>query len=90
MLKFLATEKSVYLIFIIAIDKNGSINTRLCSMFNQQLLTGTSIIKHWAERNSRGSTQYNGKAMEDIINLFNSNIDEQAAKLFLDKCLKDS
>lgn len=62
LLAFLSEEKSVYLIFVVAIDENRHISTRLCSMYHQQLLAGTRIIKHWAGRNSRGVTQYDGKA----------------------------
>ena len=70
-----------------AIDKNKHISTRLCSMYNQQLLSGTRIIKHWAGRNSRGVTQYDGKSLEEIVFNFNPDIDTVAAQDFLTKCL---
>lgn len=89
LLSFLSTEKSVYLVYIVAIDENEEISTRLCSMYNRQLLTETRIIKHWAGRNSRGVTQYSGKALEDIVNSFDSTIDVELAMHFLDKCLAE-
>lgn len=89
MLSFLATEKSVYLVYIVAIDSGKKIRTRLCSMYNQQLLSGTRIMKHWAGRNSRGVTQYDGTSLEQIINGFDAKIDRVLAKQFLDKCLED-
>lgn len=89
MLSFLATEKSVYLVYIVAIDSDKKIRTRLCSMYNRQLLLGTRIMKHWAGRNSRGVTQYDGTSLEQIINEFDTKIDEGLAKQFLDKCLED-
>ena len=80
LLAFLSTEKSVYLIFVVTIDENSTIQTRLCSMFNRQLLAGTRVIKHWAGRNSRGVTQYDGKALEFIVKDFDSTIDYEASQ----------
>lgn len=87
LLSFLSTEKSVYLIYVVAINKDRTIQTRLCSMFNRQLLSGTRIMKHWAGRNSRGVTQYDGKALESVIENFDSSIDPDAAQNFLSDCL---
>ncbi len=89
LLSFLSEEQSVYLIFIVAIDKNEQISTRLCSMYNRQLLSATRIISHWAGRNSRGVTQYLGKALEDIVSDFDRSIDVEQAYQFLDDCLAD-
>lgn len=88
LLSFLSREKSVYLIYVVAIDKNRRINTRLCSMYNQQLLSGTRIIKHWAGRNSRGVTQYDGKSLEEIVFNFDESINVDSAQDFLEKCLR--
>lgn len=83
LLSFLSDEKSVYLVYVVAIDKNRTIQTRLCSMFNRQLLSGTRIIKHWAGRNSRGVTQYDGRALEAIIEDFDFEIDYDASQNIL-------
>lgn len=88
LLSFLATEKSVYLVYLLGIDKNQKPVVRLCSLYNKQLLAGTSIIKHWAGRNSRGVTQYNGKTLENILDNFDNSIDIDAAKTFLYQCLE--
>ena len=80
LLSFLSEEKSVYLVYVVAIDEDKTIQTRLCSMFNRQLLTGTKIIKHWAGRNSRGVTQYDGKALEAIVKNFDIEIDYDASQ----------
>lgn len=80
LLSFLSEEKSVYLVYVIAIDEAGTIQTRLCSMFNRQLLSGTRIIKHWAGRNSRGVTQYEGRALEKIVEDFDPGIDYEASQ----------
>lgn len=87
LLSFLATEKSVYLIYVVAIDKHKRISTRLCSMYNRQILNGTRIIKHWAGRNSRGVTQYDGNALESTIFDYDSAIDTMAAENFIRGCI---
>ncbi len=87
LLAFLSEEKSVYLIYVVAIDENKHISTRLCSMYNRQLLSGTRIIKHWAGRNSRGVTQYDGRSLEEIVFDFDESVDIAAAQDFLTKCL---
>lgn len=86
LLAFLAEEKSVYLVYVVAINGNQTLQTQLCSMFNRQLLSGTRILKHWSGRNSRGVTQYDGKALEAIIQHFDSAIDYQDAQSFISKC----
>ena len=86
-LSFLATEKSVYMIYVVAIDEHKHISTQLCSMYNCQILNGTRIIKHWAGRNSRGVTQYDGHALESIICDFDSSINAIDAKRFIRSCI---
>lgn len=80
LLSFLSEEKSVYLVYVVAIDKDRAIQTRLCSMFNRQLLSGTRIIKHWAGRNSRGVTQYDGRTLEAVVEEFDFGIDYDASQ----------
>lgn len=87
LLSFLATDNSVYLVYIVAIDEEKNISTRLCSVYNRQLLSGTRIIKHWAGRNSRGVTQYDGAALENIVSDFDRHIDSSAAAEFIEICL---
>lgn len=87
LLSFLAEEKSVYLVYVVAINRDETIQTQLCSMFNRQLLSGTRIIKHWAGRNSRGVTQYDGRALEAIVEDFDRGIDYEASQAFIMDCL---
>lgn len=87
LLSFLAEERSVYLVYVVAIDKDKGIQTQLCSMFNRQLLSGTRIIKHWAGRNSRGVTQYDGRTLEAIIENFDRGIDYKDSQEFITDCL---
>lgn len=88
LLEFLSEEKSVYLVYVVAIDEKRNISTRLCSLFNRQLLSGTRITKHWSGRNSRGEAQYDGRALEQIVESFDASIDVDAAREFLDSCLQ--
>ncbi|MGX3045737.1 hypothetical protein [Helicobacter sp. T3_23-1056] len=83
LLSFLSQEKSVYLIFIVAVDSKNKLSTKLCSMFNQQILSGTIIQHHWAGRNSRGVTQYKGKNLEAVIENFDNSIDIKKSQDFL-------
>lgn len=87
LLSFLSEEKSVYLVYIVAIDEDKTIQTQLCSMFNRQLLSGTRIIKHWAGRNSRGVTQYDGRVLETIVENFDCGINYDDSQDFITKCL---
>lgn len=86
---FLSNPKSVYLVYVVAIDEHRSIKTQLCSVFNRQLLDGTRIIHHWAGRSSRGVTQYDGKALVDIVSEFDCTIDIAKSKEFILKCFED-
>lgn len=87
LLSFLSVENSVYLIYVVAIDEDKKISTQLCSMFNKQLLSRTRIIRHWAGRNSRGVTQYDGTALENIVSDFDESVNEKEANLFIERCL---
>lgn len=89
LLAFLSEKRSVYLIYVVGIDENQNIETVLCSMFNDQLLNGTRIIKHWAGRNSRGVTQYTGASLESLLNNFDNKIDVKKSLEFLDECLNN-
>lgn len=67
MLEFLSLEKSVFLFYFIGIDPGKIFNTVLVSMFEERLIKGTLLLKHWAGRNSRGVTQLEGRVIKEII-----------------------
>lgn len=85
LLEFLSEESSVYFIYLVGIDNDNSIITRLVSVFDSRLIDGTQVIHHWAGRHSRGVTQYNGKVLEEILNdqRFLNEIDEPVAENFI-------
>ena len=85
LLEFLSSDKSVYMIYIIGINEDKSIITRLCSVFDKRLIEATNVIHHWAGRNSRGVAQFIGKALSDILyEKPHSDFDETMANNFLE------
>ena len=66
-LYFLSQDKSVFLFYFVGVDVTKITDTILVSMFQEDLLKATITLKHWAGRNSRGVTQFEGKAIEDLI-----------------------
>ena len=90
LLEFLATEKSVYMIYLLGIDENGKIVARMCSVFDKRLIPATNIIHHWAGRNSRGVAQFIGHALTNILDEENySEIDAEQAKGFINRLINN-
>lgn len=78
MLDFLANSRSVFMFYFVGVDPGKIVNTVLVSMFQEKLLRATILLKHWSGRNSRGVTQFDGTAINDLIVKpeFAINIDE--------------
>jgi hypothetical protein len=51
----------------VGVDPGKIVNTVLVSMFQEKLLRATILLKHWSGRNSRGVTQFEGTAINDLI-----------------------
>ncbi|MCL2696131.1 MAG: hypothetical protein FWE69_07385, partial [Clostridiales bacterium] len=86
MLEFLSDEKSVFMIFFVGIDYiQKSIKTKLISMFQNTLVDNTVMQSHWAGRNSRGVSQFNGEAIKRIILNEENTIAVSQAKTFLER-----
>lgn len=84
LLEFMATEKSIYMIYLLGISENGEIVARLCSVYDHRLLDATNIIHHWAGRNSRGVAQFLGTALIKILAASNgSSVNKAQAEEFL-------
>lgn len=91
LLRFLAGEKSVYLIFLIGIEQDGTIVTRLCSIFDQRIISATTTVHHWAGRNSRGVTQFYGQKLVQILTQPDESkihIDKKTSQAFIEKLMK--
>ena len=66
-LEFLAEPQSVFLFYFVGVDPGKIVNTVLVSMFQAKLLRCTILLKHWSGRNSRGVSQFEGVAINDLI-----------------------
>lgn len=87
MLDFLSTEKSVYMLYLIGIGVASIFNTRLVSMFSEELSRSTILLRHWAGRNSRGVTMFQGKSLKKILIEETSKIDVEQASSLLEKLI---
>ncbi len=87
MLEFLANSRSVFMFYFVGVDPGKIVNTVLVSMFQEKLLRATILLKHWAGRNSRGVTQFEGTTINDLIVKpeFAINMDE--ARQFLERVI---
>jgi hypothetical protein len=83
MLQFLARERSVFMFYFFGVDPGKIVNTVLVSMFQNRLLEATILLKHWSGRNSRGVTQFEGRAINYLIENPEHNIDNHRAMAFL-------
>jgi len=83
MLEFLSTDNSVFMFYFVGVDPTRVVNTVLVSMFQKTLLRSTILLKHWAGRNSRGVSQFDGKAVSDLILNPNQDIATSESREFL-------
>lgn len=67
MLEFLASERSVFMFYFVGVEPGRLVNTVLVSMFQEKLLEATILLKHWAGRNSRGVSQFEGRTIAELI-----------------------
>jgi hypothetical protein len=82
-LEFLATEKSVFMFYFVGVDPTRIANTVLVSMFQTDLLKSTLLLKHWSGRNSRGVSQFEGKAIGELIRNPKTDVNTAGAIEFL-------
>lgn len=66
-LEFLASDHTVFMFYFIGVEPVRIVDTVLVSMFQKTLLRSTVLLKHWAGRNSRGVSQFEGKAVSRLI-----------------------
>lgn len=87
MLEFLASERSVFMFYFVGVEPGKIVNTVLISMFQERLLNATILLKHWAGRNSRGVSQFEGKTIGQLIVSPETSINEENAIGFLHRVL---
>ena len=86
-LEFLAHEKSVFMFYFVGVEPTKIVDTVLISMFQEKLLESTILLRHWAGRNSRGVTQFEGKTINSLILKPEFQINETASVTFLEKII---
>lgn len=88
LLEFLSVPNSIFMFYFVGVDVDKIINTVLTSVFQTKLLDSTILLRHWAGRNSRGVSQFDGKTIEKLINNPECEIDTQKATKFLEDILE--
>lgn len=83
LLEFLASERSVFMFYFVGIEPGKIVSTVLVSIFQEKLLSGTILLKHWAGRNSRGVSQFEGKIIGELILSPETGINEETSISFL-------
>ena len=84
-LKCLSDDKSVVMFFFIGIDETGMLKTILCSVFHDSLISSTVLQQHWSGRATRGTAQFVGRTINELLNQQNfiNHIDEKQSADFL-------
>lgn len=86
-LEFLSQERSVFMFYFVGIELGKPIQTVLVSMFQKHILESTILLKHWAGRNSRGVSQFEGTAISQLIRHPENEMNVEEASMFLDRLI---
>jgi len=87
MLEFLSRDKTVFMFYFVGIDPGKIVSKVLTSMFQEQLVRATILLKHWAGRNSRGVTQLEGSTIHNLLVSPSNKIDVSAGKELVDRLM---
>jgi hypothetical protein len=82
-LEFHSHPNTVFLFYFIGIDAKKIFNTILLSVFQTTLVNSTILLRHWAGRNSRGVTQFEGSVIQKLLESPSIDIDETNALGFV-------
>lgn len=85
----MADSKSLFLFFFIGVNEESIFKTLLCSVYHGKLIDNTILQFHWAGRNTRGAAQFNGTAIDEMLNeqSFVNDIDITKSETFLQELL---
>lgn len=88
-LKQMSDQNSIFLFYFIGIDADSIFNKILCSVYHNKLIENTIFQSHWSGRSSRGTSQFNGNAINEMLreHPFANKIDEGKCKAFLDSMI---
>lgn len=84
-LEFHNRSNTVFLFYFIGIDAKEIFNTILVSVYQKDLIKSTILLRHWAGRNSRGVTQFEGTAIQKLLETPSTEIDAKLATDFIQK-----
>lgn len=88
-LECMSEEDSVFMFYFIGINEKGLANCVLCSVYDKRLIDSTIFQLHWAGRGTRGTAQFNGDAIVQILkNPLHQEIDAEQCKSFLRDLLR--
>lgn len=87
-LEFLAADRTIFMFYFVGIDPGEIANTVLLSMFQKRLLAATVTLKHWAGRNSRGVTQFDGRVVGELIEKPEYSVDIADSIAFLNRLIE--
>lgn len=82
-LEFHNRPNTVFLFYFIGIDAEKIFNNILVSVFQKDLINSTILLRHWAGRNSRGVTQFEGSTIQKLLESPSVEIDENTARQFV-------
>lgn len=74
-LEYHSKSNTVLMFYFVGIDQTGIFKTTLISVYQKALLSHTSNRNHWAGRNSRGVTQFDGHIIHQLLENPNNDID---------------
>ena len=76
--------------YFIGIDEKNIFNTLLCSVFHNKLVDNTILQYHWAGRSTRGVAQFNGKAIDEMLQQekFSNEIEKNKVQDFLKRLIE--
>jgi hypothetical protein len=78
-------SNTVFLFYFIGIDAKKIFNNILVSVYQKDLIKSTILLRHWAGRNSRGVTQFEGTTIQKLLEKPSTVIDEKLAIDFIRK-----
>jgi hypothetical protein len=84
-LEFHNRSNTVFLFYFIGIDAEKIFNNILISVYQKDLVKSTILLRHWAGRNSRGVTQFEGSTILKLLEKPSIEIDKKIAMDFIDK-----
>lgn len=87
MLEFLTNTRSVFMFYFIGVETGKIISTALISIFQKDLLNATILLRHWAGRNSRGVSQFDGRVVNKLIQMPDAQIDVVQSIEFLESII---